>query len=87
MPVSKCLIIVVISVMTSPGCNGLSQDTWLVQVVMGAMMTKGFSCEFGFHRLDNNCYNVCFKKGEPLNLCYILVTALRSVDYIELGDA
>ena len=71
--------------MTSHACNGLSWDTRFVKVVTGAMKTKGLSCVFGFYRLDSNCYNMCFKKREPLNLYYISVMELLSVDCIELG--
>ena len=49
------------------------------------MKTKGLSCVFGFYRLDSNCYNMCFKKREPLNLYYKSVMELLSVDCIELG--
>ena len=51
-----------ISVMTNPGCNGLSRDTEFVKVVMGAMRTKRLCCMFGFCRLDSNCYNMCLKR-------------------------
>lgn len=87
MAISKCVNMAEISVMTSHGCDGLSRDTWFVKVVMGAMRTKRLCCVFGFHRLDNNCYNVCFKKREPLNLYYISVTEILSVDHIELNAA
>lgn len=64
-PISKCLIMVETSLMTSDGCDGCdgsSRDTWFVKVFMRAMMTKGLSCVFGFYRLDSNCYNVCLKR-------------------------
>ena len=76
---------VVISVMTSLGCNGLSQDTWFVKVVTGAIRTKGLFRVFGYHRLDNNCYKHVFRKREPLNLYYISIIESLTVDYIELG--
>lgn len=79
MPISKYLIMVVISVMTSPGCNGFSRDNRFVKVVTSAMMTKGFSCVFEFHRLDNNCYNMCLKRG---SLCTCIT--YRSLNYFPL---
>ena len=61
-PISNCLIMVEISVMTNPGCSGLSRDTEFVKVVMGAMRTKRLCCVFGFCWLDSNCYNMCLKR-------------------------